>query len=222
MFIGVSRFVRAGAASHLHTLGKSGIAYRLLLFCRLALCCGETHFPHPSLLLRGVGSRCRDIESSWGFCLSCAAARYICLRAALFVPYGAVPQFAASLWGPRPNAPSSGGPRPFSSSPLPTVAPPPRWSGARDIGIWGTSPQAFLSADALGVKCGLGAMHPRLLWPLSGFGRVPRSIVARHTPDASQKSTAPVASSSYLLSRARILPPRLPRCSLDVVGSLSN
>ena len=36
MFVGVSRFVRAGAASHLHTLGKSGIAYRLLLFYRLA------------------------------------------------------------------------------------------------------------------------------------------------------------------------------------------
>lgn len=36
IFVGVSRFVRAGAASHLHTLGESGIAYRLLLFYRLA------------------------------------------------------------------------------------------------------------------------------------------------------------------------------------------
>ena len=38
---------------------------------------------------------------------------------------------------------------------------------------------------------GLGATRPRLLWPLCGFGRVPRSIVARHTPAATQKTTAP-------------------------------
>lgn len=60
---------------------------------------------------------------------------FICLRAAFLVPFGAVPQSAASLRGPRPFAPSSGGPRPSSSRPLPTVAPPPRWSGAGDIGV---------------------------------------------------------------------------------------
>lgn len=222
MFVGVSRSNRAGAASHLRALWKSGIAYGFCSFVGWRLVDGETHFPHPYLLQREVRSRCRDIESSWGFCLSCAAARCITLVAPYFVPYGAVAQSAPSLWGPRPNAPSSGGPRPSSSSPLPTVAPPPRRAGARDIGIWGTSPQAFLSADALGVNCGLGARRPRLRWPLSGFGRVSRSMVARHTPVASQKSTAPVASSSFLLSRARILPPRLPRCSLDAVGCFSN
>lgn len=141
------------------------------------------------------------------------------MAAPYFAPYGVVAQSAPSLWGPRPIAPSSGGPRPFSSSPLPSVAPPPRRSGARDIGVWGASPQAFLSADALGDNYGLGARRPRLRWLLSGFGRVSRSMVARHTPVASQKSTAPVASSSYLLSRARILPPRLPHCPLlNVLG----
>lgn len=55
MFVGVSRFVRAGAAAHLHTLGKSGIAFGFCSFVGWRLVDGETHFPHPSLIDTNAG-----------------------------------------------------------------------------------------------------------------------------------------------------------------------
>lgn len=116
---------------------KSGIAYGFCSFIALRGAAGAFSglrdesrpssaggFPEPP-----PACGCR------GYRLSFPRRVFICLRAAYFVPFGAVPQSAASLWGPRPNAPSSGGPRPSSSRPLPSVAPPPRWSGARDIGV---------------------------------------------------------------------------------------
>lgn len=58
---GSSGYGRAGLSPPLNPLRGERYRLRLLLFCRLAQCCGETHFPHPSLWLRGVWGRCRDI-----------------------------------------------------------------------------------------------------------------------------------------------------------------
>lgn len=75
-------------------------------------------------------------------------------------PYGAVPQSAASLRGPRPAAPSSGGPRPFSSTPLPLVGPPPRRSGARESGVPPFGAGLFCRLTPSRLNGGLGALAP--------------------------------------------------------------
>ena len=51
---GLLRSGRAGLSPPLNPLRGERYRLRLLLFCRLPHCCGETHFPHPYLLLRGV------------------------------------------------------------------------------------------------------------------------------------------------------------------------
>ena len=124
-----------GSNCALTPFGESGIAYGFCSFVGWRSVVGKHISPTP--LCCSVGFEVAAATSSLRgvfICLGLPPA-YITLVAAFFDPYGVVAQFAPSLWGPRPNAPSSGGPRPSSSRPLHKVAPPPRWSGARDIGV---------------------------------------------------------------------------------------
>ena len=209
--LGLVATIALGSNCALTPCGESGITYGFCSFVGYRIVVGKHIFPTPICCSVGSEVAAATSQPSWGLvCL--ALPRALLLWWLRGSPLRVVAQSAPSLGAPAPALPSSGGPRPSSSTPLPLVGPPPRRSGARESGVWGTSPQAFFSAAALGQSCGSGGLLP------------PASVLWAKTPSFLFGGFCPKHGRCVLplVARSRIFAPRLPHCSFDVIGGLSN
>ena len=119
----------------------------------------------------------------WGLCLSALPCVLILWRSLLRACWR-VPQSAASLRGPPPRSSVVGGPPPLLL--LPSLrSPPPRWSGARDIGVPPCGRGVFLGYRAGGFPAG---------WALRA--RVRRVAVGHPLGRAARNAQLPLVASA--------------------------
>lgn len=103
---------RAWLSPPLNPLRGERSRLRLRLFCRLPGRCGETHFPHPSLRLREVWGRCRDIPTFMGYLSFRTTVRFITLSAACFAASRRDAIRVSGLRGPAQRPRRRGAPAP--------------------------------------------------------------------------------------------------------------
>ena len=130
-----SVLVALGSHRPLTPYGGSGIAYGFCSFVGWRVVVGKHISPTP--LCCSVGLEVAAATSSLRgvfVCLGLPPA-VVTLSAAFFAPYRGRGAIRAVAMGPPPQCSVLGGPPPLLVPPAPKVAPPPRWSGARDIGV---------------------------------------------------------------------------------------
>ena len=209
--LGLVATLTQGSNCALTPFGESGLAFGFGSFVGYRIVVGKHIFPTPICCSVGSGAIAIAILPSWGLSLSWTTVRFITLG----VPYFAASRrgaIRAVARGPRPRASVVGGPPPLLLHPAPDGRAPATAVGGKGERCPALVGGAFLSATALGPSCGYGGLMPpaSVLW-----AKTPSLLFGGFCPE-------PVRCVLPLVARSRVLAPRLPHCSLDVVGGLSN